>query len=419
MLHLEDEKLANASARTRGTALASKLLWAAFAAILLFGLAPTPFGNTTAFRIFDGLFIFATLLMILRGGHNRVGLTISFICIVYLILDAVIFFTGGLQDPINFSIPKLSDLIYADKFIVYFVMMSFFIGKRVFSKAFFKNLLLLMLSVFCVKYTYIKLISISERPRVFVENNYELVWLSIVFLLYSFFEIRDGRKVPMLLFAALVFVFSLSGSRSGTLCLIPIAVFLYARVNLAGLVGMMMGVPAAIYVVLDVFATRTISIDRVDRFRFFTSFLEEVKLFDWWNYIVGVKPISPLHNFTCIKLNYYSELFSSQGGGLCYSPILHSFFLRSIIDHGILGVIVPFYFIFLMLRVAKFDYREAFSLIAIVFICSLAVSGIGTSFVAFPLSLALGAKIGSTPNRFGQGSLMRKKSRVFAQSRPR
>ncbi len=69
-----------------------------------------------------------------------------------------------------------------------------------------------------------------------------------------------------------------------------------------------------------------------------------------------VQSTTPLLPASCADLSYYQTLFSYAGDGRCYSVILHSFIMRVIYDHGIIGFAFLIFCLFIYLD--KYSIKE-------------------------------------------------------------
>ncbi len=367
------------------------LLSAVFCWIVVVGALQLDPPNSEAFALFDVYFMITTTLVLFQRRLDRTSLMIVSVCAIYLLVDALAFQFLERDTSIGFdSKGALYDFIYSDKYIAYIIMIGVFCRKRLFGPQFFTTLIYMLLVAMSCKYGILRLLSINDRPKLVVENNYEVVWLQIIFVIYSANKSRTTGRVPTAIFAWLCVIVALSGSRSATLAMLPIAAFLFIRANLYGLFACLIALPAGCVLAFNLILSRGDDVSKIDRVKFFDVFWNELSRFEWYNFIIGLKPLTPLTSAACRQLIYYASLFSSQENGRCYSLILHSFFMRAFFDHGALGVIVPFIFIYALLRRCNFSNREASCLVALGAICGLSVSGIGTSFVAFPLALAMG-----------------------------
>jgi hypothetical protein len=75
-------------------------------------------------------------------------------------------------------------------------------------------------------------------------------------------------------------------------------------------------------------------------------------------------------------------LFSRSGNGTCYSVVFHSFLLRAIFDHGILGLVFIIFSAYKLLVVSGVRKGAAVVFVAIVIINGLSVSSFNNLFYA-------------------------------------
>lgn len=233
------------------------------------------------------------------------------------------------------------DIIMAYKFLFYMLFVPFINVHRLNTEAvvcFFK----LILFIFALKYSYTLLLSLSTRPVVFTENNYELIFLLFVYLSTNLVAGKVDFKITLLT----VFIFLISGSRSSLFALILTLVILNLRsFRLKDIVFYIL-IFLLLIGFIEIFNSRLAgkSIEDIDRFRFLMLFIDEVKDFSISEILFGAKAITPLSPYTCNSLEYYNVLYSFSGDGSCYSVILHSFILRVLFDHGLLGLLFIFIF---------------------------------------------------------------------------
>lgn len=176
-----------------------------------------------------------------------------------------------------------------------------------------------------------------DRPIVLTENNFELLLVCILF--YQACLVRDTINIgEMITLGVIVFI---SGSRSSALCFAIIIAFLLIRgaprrrdlFAIGGLLGaVVMGA------VLFQLRSGTGAVEDIDRVRFFFIFKEAIESWNFWQYLVGEPRVTALPQWACNQLSAYRGLFSYRGDGTCYSVILHSFDMRVIYDHGLVGL---------------------------------------------------------------------------------
>ena len=121
-------------------------------------------------------------------------------------------------------------------------------------------------------------------------------------------------------------------------------------------------------------------------------FVDEVRYWPAWKFLFGSMPLTPLSSASCSSLAYYHDLFSFSGDGRCYSVILHSYFLRVIFDHGIIGLAFLLLFMMISLRKSGYAKNEVFVFLGIICSSALSVSAMNSVFVSLAIALALGLR---------------------------
>ena len=123
-------------------------------------------------------------------------------------------------------------------------------------------------------------------------------------------------------------------------------------------------------------------------------FLDEIHDWKWYDYFLGTRALTPLSSETCSALAYWDDLHSYAGDGKCYSVILHSYILRVIYDHGVIGLLFLISFSIVALRKNNFSWNNIACVISTVLISSLSVSAFNSIFYTFALMLYIAKKDG-------------------------
>ncbi|EMO6902583.1 hypothetical protein QDZ16_005228 [Pluralibacter gergoviae] len=132
------------------------------------------------------------------------------------------------------------------------------------------------------------------------------------------------------------------------------------------------------------------SYEQIDRYRFFLEFLYSTSQWPWWRFLTGATAITPLSPESCAHLSFYQPLFSYAGDGKCYSVILHSFLLRVIYDHGVLGLIFLISSLFIFLN--KFTLKHKICIIGILLATAMSVSSLNNVYVSIALIFYIASK---------------------------
>lgn len=329
-------------------------------------------------------------------------LEIVFLLMVFLVLKSIssqfLFFTLIAFFYVIFSFfwsvvlegSNYFDFLKAYKAFFYIPMLSLFVGKDVFYVEHLKKLFIFLLFLFLIKYSYSLVLDFTprmgSRPGLFVENNFELIFLILFFyLLFPFFS---QKKVLLCLVLFVVFI---SGSRSAFLAFFSVCFFIYFRFSIKSCFALLLLSIIVIGLGITLFFERLDGgIEDIDRFRFALIFLSEVQSWPWWKFFLGAHPLTPLSPSSCEALSYYSSMYSYSGDGSCYSVILHSYVLRVIFDHGIFGFSFLLLFVWTSLNRSGYSHRQILCVISVLIISSLSVSSFNNIFVAISLAMYLG-----------------------------
>lgn len=279
----------------------------------------------------------------------------------------------------------LRDLLISLKFIIYFIIIALICKREIISIEHFKTGFEIVFLFFLIKYAIGRAMG-DHRPPLYTENNFEICFLSLLYMFYVY--LGASSKFKFLLF---VLVILLSGSRSGILGLAAIYVYQFkpfsgmslmqiVKISILALLGL---------VVVAVFLARMTEggFQEIDRYVFMLVFFENVQNWGVQELIVGNPPLTPLLEESCQRLNFYQVLFSKANEGACYPVILHSFWLRSIMEHGILFLLIIYFFIRKILMIKGVNNRDAFFCFSLVAINGLSVSAFSSSLIVFAFVL--------------------------------
>ncbi|MDO6421063.1 hypothetical protein [Saccharophagus degradans] len=285
------------------------------------------------------------------------------------------------------------DFLLIYKAYVYFVFLSFLVGKRSIDKRYVRMLYRVLCLLYLSKYVVWLLIGVSDRPGLYGENNFELVFILLLFIgLWSF-----ASRAELIDWFVLFVIFLLSGSRSGMVALFVAIFVLNLRPIdgrfLAGLLFLAVVFVGVIYSFLS--RVPDGGFERIDRFVFLLVFISEIQYWGVWEFLTGSPPITALSDFSCSRLSFYQNLFSYSDPSVCYSVILHSFVLRTIFDHGILGLIFMFCFVNYGLLRAGMTLKVRLAVLGVIFMSGLSVSSLNSIFVAFGLAILFSLNIKS------------------------
>jgi len=264
-----------------------------------------------------------------RVGHTHRELATWYSVIgVYLVIKLAMLQFGEHQ-------AAVADVYTAYKAWLFLIPVIFFMGRNCFSVRGLVKTTKIFLGIFFFKYTVAAAAGFT-RPVVWIENNYELMLLiGMFFLAFAYL----GRRRSMWS-ASLIVIVALSGSRSAILELAVCLLVLYWRPTdvkfyLQAAPGI--GLAWAAYVLAKI-RIGPGGLRATDRYSFLEVFRAESSQWHASQWLFGTDPLTPLTYSSCGKLSYYQPLFSGSEHDVCYSVIMHLFFLRALFDHGLIGL---------------------------------------------------------------------------------
>lgn len=329
--------------------------------------------------LFTGLFILS-----LNKINKRVK-SLSILLLGYLIYSTIIAFNGIAINMYDYLLAYLA--------FFYMFMLLFFVRKEYFSKKIIERLFLILIAAFFLKYLISIIFGFSTRPGLFTENNFELMFLSLLYIAYYHIQ---GR-INFCFMSILIGIFILSGSKSGIVTLIFTLFILHFKKKYLKIKFLHYYLFLTIFVlfaVVRVFGRleNDGGIENIDRVKFLLVFLENIEDWNWMNYFVGSPLLTPLNDSSCSALSYYDRLFSFKNDGSCYSVVLHSFILRLIFDHGILGLLFILYFLNRILLVTGYNLNERLAIIGVFILNGFSVSSVNSIYGIIGLVLLITVK---------------------------
>lgn len=231
----------------------------------------------------------------------------------------------------------------------------------------------------------------TSRPFLFIENNYELLFISILMLGMYWNSIHENRVFSFRWLIIYVVVSVASLSLSGVL-MATLVTFYIARkqskydlerwlaLTLFGLVAFLIFLTTVFYRI-----NLSKSIDRLYFLNLFMMEMHERGISSWFFPSLYIKPLS---TYTCSGLTPWYKLFNEIEQLSCFSVIFHSFILRAITDFGILFFLTVMSLFYRKLR-SSLDKEFARMLIGIILLNSLSVSGFNSSFCFLGLLIVI------------------------------
>ncbi|RBY89599.1 hypothetical protein [Blastococcus sp. TF02A-30] len=372
-----------------GASGSEKLLYGALLLLAVVGIAsPGRFSSVPAGSLLELTFLGTAGLLVLRSPRVRpAGWALLLVGGFYVFLKTLLWAV--------YSDAALPDFLQAYKAFFYLVALGFLVGKQVFDGPRLAQFSTLLIGAFLVKYGYSVALGLADRPGIYIENNFELIMLMGLF--YLSWPWLGARR--NLVFLALAFIVLISGSRSAALGLICIYLPLFVRTSNRTWPLHVAGAGAVGYAVFWLFSSRAQQDAgaRLDRLVFMDTFRYEVRDWPIWEFLTGSFPLTPLSPGSCGSLRFYEALFSSSDPGVCYSVILHSYFLRAFFDHGVLGLALLYVLVWIGLRRSGVPLRDTLALLALISVSGLSVSAFNNVFVAITLGVAMALDRSAAP----------------------
>ena len=327
--------------------------------------------------VFEILFFFSTFACISGGVINKRSLNFSLITCFY-ILVSILF--ACLINKVH-----VLDFLLAYKAFIYVPMLCLAVNKRKIDKKFISSLLNILLILFFIKYSYSVFLGLDSRPGLYHENNYELIFLLLIYYLNFIFNKEQFKIFP---FIVIFIIILLSGSRSSFLAFTALHFCIFFLRNFSWkTIVYILAAFLLLFGMLFIWFSRLDAgpIEEIDRFVFLQCFLHDISDWKWWQFLTGSPRLTPLSSYSCNMLSYYQYEFSFSGDNSCYSVILHSYLMRVIFDHGILGLFFLLFFIYYSMKDVGFTKIHYFSVIIVILITGLSVSSLNNAFINLAL----------------------------------
>jgi len=293
-----------------------------------------------------------------------------------------LYVVGSYIYAIHYNNANVFDFLKIYKCYIYLFFLTFLTDKRLMTFAGANRLITILFSLFFLKYILMIATGRSFRPIVYMENNFELMFLYALYLIR--YTVTKKNYLFLLGLVGLITVLSLSRS---SLLMYSVLVFFViydsfkkTRVFIIPGAAIVLGV-----VVYYIFTQRSSSLEQVDRYRFMLVWWSNVNNWNFWQWMVGADRITPLSPQSCSYMNYFKMMFSYKEDGTCYSVVLHSFIFRVLFDHGILGFASLMYSVYLLLVRSKVRKDVTLVFLTIVLLNGLSVSSFNNLFFAISM----------------------------------
>ncbi|WP_157832759.1 hypothetical protein [Croceivirga radicis] len=190
----------------------------------------------------------------------------------------------------------------------------------------------------------------------------------------------------------LAIIFLLSGSKSAILILFFVLAVVNYKLLLKRIHVLLPGAMLFIVLGYEVIKQRmggAFDLEKVDRFRFLMLFFKEVENWSFWDFLVGAERITALDPYVCQQLAYYQTLFSYSGDGTCYSVIFHSYLLRIIYDHGLIGLLFMLVILYTICKQSGLSSKSYLVILGIGMLNGLSVSSFNSIYFVVGLVFLL------------------------------
>lgn len=348
----------------------------------------------------EGLMLVASLTAYAGGMANRSLTKFAFAIVIYIVACGILaVFHRGVN---------AMDFMQAFKAPWYLLLVLPFTKKELFEARDVRNLSNLCLVVFASAYAIKRLLLGIDRPFLVVENNFELIFLLLMF--YAAY--LSSKRVSPTSIVLLGLTVALSGSRSSALAVVVVLAFCVDYKRMRSRDWVVVGAILAGFVIafLTFNSRSTGSIDEIDRYKFLQYFLYATRNWSFLDFLLGADRLTALPAETCVSLASYERLFSFSGDGSCYAVALHSFNMRVIFDHGLIVFALMLYCVWLVL--GRLDYWARTCVVLVILVTGMSVSALNNVYVAIPLAFLASLKFPAEDQRTSVTRQARRKSSV-------
>ncbi len=328
--------------------------------------------------VLEALFFTISLVLSLTSISRSQCLLFPYTIVIF------VYIIGSLIYATQIHSHYILDFFLIYKSFIYLFFLTLIVGKIVLNKNNIKIFINIIFILFLLKYSLSHLFNFIHRPFIYTENNFEIMFIATLYL-YVSLNYKEKKGIYLLLFGIITF---LSFSRSGIGIFVFVALMSYInKISIKLVIGALFMSPILIFLMYFIFVSRGDGIENLDRLNFLRVFFNETSHWTAMEYFLGSPRITQLDYSSCQELSFYEVLFSKSGNGDCYSVIFHSFILRVIFDHGILGFIFILYVTFKLLTLSNIPKKTTYIFIGIFVLNGLSVSSFNSVF--FPLSMIL------------------------------
>lgn len=313
------------------------------------------------------------VILISKGYKKQGSFLIALLAIFYIIISGIYAMKGGNDNSLDF--------FQAYKCFWYIFVLAAVSFRHYFYARDISKLNTFLLILFAIIYSIKRFILLDDRPTVLVENNFELIFVALIF--YANFVAGGKRTIRDV--ALLIFIIALSGSRSAAVVALIVILFSiqFRRMRFKDII-VALSVIIGSAIALNIFESRSSGgLESIDRYKFFEQFLYATRNWGVGEFLFGAPRITPLPPEVCNTLSFYHTLFSRSDDGSCYSVILHSFDLRAVYDHGLIGLSFMLWSVWYLLGGLPKNVKLCVTLV--LFLTGMSVSSLNNVYVALSL----------------------------------
>lgn len=355
--------------------LASRVLLIGVFATFGFAWLAVVAGYAYATNVLEAVFFLSACLAMLGGYRGSKYFAQAVFAFTYIVLCGAF--------AIFFNNVNALDYFQASKCFFYVFLLMPFAEKNYFNGRDIKRLNSFFLVLFASVYTIKRFLLAEPRPIVLAENNFELILVSLVF--YGAYLVDAKVRIHQLVLFG--YIVALSSSRSSAVVAIVVLLSCveFKKIRRRDLL-VLVGIVVSAIVAFFIFESRsTKGLEGIDRYKFFQEFLYATRKWGVFDFLVGAPRMTALPREVCAHLSYYAQLFSYAGDGRCYSVVFHSFDMRAVFDHGLLGLGYLIYCVRLIL--VGIGDRGRRCVIAVLVLTGMSVSSLNNVYVAISLAI--------------------------------
>lgn len=306
---------------------------------------------------------------------------------VFSVLTLITLVIYALVKSYLIDIIKYNDIIISHKNIIYLIYGYLIVTIHKDDNKIINKLSTITLYVFFVKYTICKIIIGIDRPGVFTENNFELVFLTLTMLIILKSDKHRFNKYLLIY----IIVVLISGSRSGILMAISLSTYYVVFLLNAKNIYKIKFLSVVFILSMIVISSRLpgLDISAIDRFRFLLSFLDDMAHSEFYVWLIGNDILTPISLESSNALRAYPLLFSDFDNRIAYSVLFHSALMRIIYDFGVIGLTLNLTVIWQLTNYKLKDRHTANIVVLILIVNGLSVSSFYSTYFALGWMLLL------------------------------